>query len=167
LPRPIETLLSLPRVRLIDRVPILETEKCVRLFKDREAYRPKLVQQALQVARGSAKQFFADDESLSTLLEEIDSAQYIVTKRSKKTMEDMLSSICADGSIYKEFEDEIDPLCRSSPPLYQTSKLADGLADKAREESIDVARALLINLPTRSPDRRLTQTHAPDTPTGP
>ena len=138
----------------------------MRLFKDREAYRPKLVQQALQVARGSAKQFFADDESLSTLLEEIDSAQYIVTRRSKKIMEDMLSGICSDGSIYKEFEGEIDPLCQSSPPLYETSKLADGLADKAREESIDVARALLINLPTRTPDRRLAQAQGPGTPTG-
>lgn len=127
----------------------------MRLFKDREAYRPKLVQQALQVARGSAKQFSTDEESLSTLLDEIDSTQYVVTKRSKRTMEDMLSGICADGSVYKAFEDEIDPLCRSSPTLYETSKLADGLADRAKEESLDVARALLISLPTRTPDPRL------------
>jgi len=32
MPRPIETLLSLPRVRLIDRVPILETKKYVKRF---------------------------------------------------------------------------------------------------------------------------------------
>jgi len=155
MPRPIETLFSLPRVRLVDRVPIIETEQCVRFFRDREDYRHKLVRQALQVARGSAQQFFADDESLSTLLQEIDSEQYIVTKRSKKTMENTLSDICADGSVYKDFEDEIDPLCRSSPSLFETSKLADGLADKAKEESMDVARALLISLPTRSHDQRL------------
>lgn len=155
MPRPIETLLSLPRVRLIDRVPILETERYVRHFMERAEYRPKLVKQALQVSKGSARQFSTDDEGLSTLLEEIDSAEYIVTKRSKKIMEDMLNGICADGRIFKEFEGEIDPLCDIWPPLREISKLADGLADKAKEESLDVARALLIDLPSLARDPRL------------
>jgi hypothetical protein len=147
MPRPIETLLSLPRVRLIDRVPILETEKYVRHFMDRAEYRPQLVKQALQISKGSAQQFSTDDEGLSTLLEEIDSAEYIVTKRSKRIMEEMLNGICADGFIFKEFEGEIDPLYDLSRPLREVSRLADGLADKAKEQSLDVARSLLIDLP--------------------
>src|SRR5208337_1785612 len=116
MPRPIETLLSLSRVRLIDRVPILETKEYVRRFMKHSEYAPKLINRALQVSKGSAQQFSVDDKGLSTLLDEIDSAEYIVTKRSKGVMEKMLNGICADGRIYKGFEQEIEPLCDASPP---------------------------------------------------
>jgi len=148
MPRPIETLLSLPRVRLIDRVPILETGKYVRRFITRTEFRPKLVKQSLEVSKSSAKQFSADDHSLSALLTQLDSAEYIVTKRSKGAMENMLRDICADGTVFKGFEERIQPLCNISQPLRDVSGLADSLADKAKEESFDVARALLIDLPT-------------------
>jgi len=148
LPRPIETLLSLPRVRLIDKVPILETEQYVRRYVERTEYHPKLVKQALRVSDGSACQFSADEEGLSTLLREVASAEYVVTERSKQMMEGMLNSICADGRIFKGFESSIAPLCEISQPLRNSSNLADSLADQAKEESLDLARALLINLPT-------------------
>jgi hypothetical protein len=114
------------------------------------AYRQKLVKQSTEVSERSAQQFSLDDTGLAALLEEIDSAEYVVTKRSKRIMEEMLKGICADGFIFKEFEAEIDPLCEFSPTLRQVSKIADGLADKAKEETIDVARALLIDLPTHT-----------------
>jgi len=79
-------------------------------------YAPKLINRALQVSKGSAQQFSVDDKGLSTLLDEIDSAEYIVTKRSKGVMEKMLNGICADGRIYKGFEQEIEPLCDASLP---------------------------------------------------
>lgn len=147
MPRPIETLLSLPRVRLADRVPILETEQLVRRFVKRVPYQHKLVNSALKVSQGSARQFSLDDEGLSTLLEEIDSAQYIVTKKSKRAMQELVNGIYVDGFIFKEFESEIEPLCQISNSLRQMSKLADGLVDKTKEESVDVARALMLRLP--------------------
>jgi hypothetical protein len=149
MPRPIESLLSLPRVRLFDRVPILETESLVRRYVDRPDYQPRLLKPALEVSRASAQQFSSDDEGLSALLKEIGSAEYIVTKRSRKVMEEMLSGICDDGSLFKEFEGQIQPLCQLSHDLLQVSRLADSLADKTKEESIDVARALMIGLPKR------------------
>jgi hypothetical protein len=149
MPRPIESLLSLPRVRLFDRVPILETERLVRRYIDRPDYHPKLVKPALEVSRASAQQFSSDDEGLSALLEEIGSAEYIVTRRSRKVMEEMLNGICDDGSLFKEFEGQIQPLCQLSHDLLRVSRLADSLADKTKEESIDVARALMIGLPKR------------------
>ena len=149
MPRPLETLLSLPRVRLANRVPILETETLVRRLLDRTEYQPKLVKNAFEVSRGSAHQFSMDDQGLSALLKEINSAEYIVTKRSKKVMEEMLNGIYGDGFVFKEFENEIEPLCQISQALRQVSKLADTLADKTKEESIDVARALMIDLPKR------------------
>jgi hypothetical protein len=149
MPRPLETLLSLPRVRLANRVPILETETLVRRLVDRTEYQPKLIKNAFEVSRGSAHIFSKDDQGLSTLLKEINSAEYIVTKRSKKVMEEMLNGIYGDGFVFKEFENEIEPLCQISQPLRQVSKLADSLADKTKEESIDVARALMIDLPKR------------------
>lgn len=151
MPRPIETLLSLPRVRLFNRVPIFETEKLIHTLIGRANSIPKLLKNAIEVSKGSAKQFSIDDEGLTTLLEEIDSAEYIVTRRSKRTLEELLNGICGDGFIYKEFEKRIKPLCEISPPLQEVSKLADSLADKTKEESIDVARALMIQLPNRSP----------------
>ena len=84
------------------------------------------------------------------LLEEIDSAEYIVTRRSKGVMEEMLNGICSDGRIYKGFEQEIEPLCDASPSLRYVSMVADNLADKTKEESMDLARALLIDLPTHT-----------------
>jgi hypothetical protein len=84
----------------------------------------------------------------------MDATEYVVTKRSRHAVEEMLNGICADGRIFKEFEDSIQPLYEISPPLRQISSLADSLADKAKEESLDVARALLIQLPTQDDKRR-------------
>jgi hypothetical protein len=50
--------------------------------------------------------------------------------------------------IFKGVEEKIRPLCGISQPLREASRLADSLADRAKEESIDVARALMIELPT-------------------
>jgi len=148
--RPIETLLSLPRVRLIDRVPIIETEEYVKRFMNQSEYKPKLVKRALQVSEGSAQQFSNDDKGLSVLLEEVESADYIVTRRSKKVMEEMLNGICADGHIFKDFERRIETLCDASSHLRRVTKLADNLVDRTKEESVDLARALLIKIPTHS-----------------
>jgi len=153
LARPIETLLSFARVRLIDRVPILEAQQYVRCFVEHAEYRPKLVKQALRVSNGCVRQFSDDDEGLSVLLHEIHSAEYVVTKRSKPVMEEMLNGICADGRIFKGFEASIQPLCEISTPLRDTSTLADSLADKAKEESLDITRALLLHLPTQHDTR--------------
>jgi hypothetical protein len=68
MPRPIETVLALPRVRLFNRVPILETEELVRRFIDRMDYRQRLVRDATEVCNGSAHQFSSDDSALSSLL---------------------------------------------------------------------------------------------------
>ena len=155
MPRPIETLLSLPRVRLIDRVPVVETEQYLKRFMNQPVYRPKLVKQALQVSEGSAQQFSTDDKGLSTLLEEIDSAEYVVTGRSKTVMEEMLNGICVDGHIFKDFEHEIEPLYDASSRLRGVTKLADGLVDRTKEESLDLARALAISVPVYSRESSL------------
>ena len=84
----------------------------------------------------------------STLLAEFNCAEYVVTRNSKRVMDGMLSQICADGDIFKGFEAKIQPLCAISQPLREASRFADSLADRAKEESIDVARALMIELPT-------------------
>ena len=146
--RPIETLLSLPRVRLIDRVPIIETAEYLKRFMRQPEKSSKLVKSALQVSEASVQQFSTDDEGLSTLLEEVDSTEYVVTGRSKRTMEEMLNGICADGHIFKDFELEMEPLYDDSPMLRKVAKLADDLVDRTNEESLDLARALAIKMPT-------------------
>jgi hypothetical protein len=93
MPRPIETLLALPRVRLINKVPILETGKLVQRFMSHHDYHQRLAKSALQVSEGSAQQFSIDDQGLSTLLDEITTANYIVTKRSRTAMEEMLKGV--------------------------------------------------------------------------
>ena len=90
------------------------------------------------------------------MLDEIVWAEYVVTRSSKRVMEEMLNGICADGRIFKSFEESIEPLCEICPPLREASTLADSLADKAKEESLDVARALLLHLPTQE-DVRFSQ----------
>ena len=144
-------------MRLIDRVPILETQEYIRRLIHRIEYQHKLIKQATSVSTGTVHQFSTDDEGLSTLLQETGSAAYVVTQRSKRVVGDMLNGICADGRVFKEFEKNIQPLCNISPPLRDASTLADRLADKTKEESIDLARALLIKLPTAE-DTRLSKT---------
>lgn len=122
---------------------------------NRSEYRPKLVKRALEVSEGSAQQFSTDDRGLSALLEEVDSAEYVVTRRSKRVMEEMLNGICADGRIFKGFEQEIETLYDASQRLRGVAKLADNLADKTKEESFDLARALLIDVPTHAGQPRL------------
>ena len=114
---------------------------------NRSEHTQRLINRALQVSKGSADQFSVDDKGLSVLLEEVDSAEYIVTRRSKRVMEEMLNGICEDGQIYKGFEQKIHPLYDRSPPLQYISKLAYNLADRTKEGSLDLARALLIDLP--------------------
>ena len=112
--------------------------------------------QAIRVSDGSADQFSADEKGLSVLLEQVDSLEYVVTERSKRVIDAMLNGICADGSVFKDFEDTIRPLCEISPNLTEVSTMADNLANRAKEQSIDLARALLIPLPTRE-DTRLSK----------
>jgi hypothetical protein len=57
---------------------------------------------------------------------------------------------CADGRIFKGFEQEIAPLFMVSTHLRNVANVADNLADKTKEESLDLARALLIEIPTGS-----------------
>ena len=155
MPRPIETLLSLPRVRLIDKVPVIETERYVNHFISQSDYTARLVQRALQVSEGSAEQFSTDDKGLSTLLDEVGSAEYVVTERSKSMMEEMLSGICADGLIFKDFEQQIMPLYEGSRHLRDITKVADDLVYKTREESLDLARALVIEMPIHNREVRV------------
>lgn len=98
---------------------------------------------ALKVSGASAQQFSIDEKGLSTLLEEIDTGEYTLTRRSRVVMESMLSGIYEDGLIFKEYERDVETLYEFSRDLQRISKLAD----KTKEESIDVARALMIRLP--------------------
>jgi hypothetical protein len=131
-------------------VPILEKENFIKHFIGQPGYQTKLVKSALEVSESSARQFSSDDEGLSTLLREISSAEYIVTKLSRKAMEEMLNGIYKDGFLFKDFEEHIEPLCELSQKLQRVSGLADSLADMTKEEFIDVARALMIDLPKRA-----------------
>jgi len=71
----------------------------------------------------------------------------------------MLRGICGDGTIFKDFEREIKPLFDISQSLRQISQLADRLVDKTKEESVDVARNLMIELPTRADARSKQRNH--------
>jgi hypothetical protein len=126
----------------------------------RAQYRHRLVNQAIRVSDGSADQFSTDHKGLSVLLEEVNSSEYVVTERSKRVIDDMLNGICADGCVFKEFEDTIQPLCQISSDLTKASAIADDLANSAKEQSIDLARALLIPLPTKKDARLSKPAHA-------
>jgi hypothetical protein len=149
--RPIETLLALPRVKLTDRVPIIETQAYIHRAMNQNPYQMNLINRALQVSGRSAKQFSNDDQGLTTLLSELNSNEYAVTKHSVAILQNLINDICSDGFIYREFENEIEPLTELSEPLRQTSKLAGNLADKTREETFDLAHMLLIAPPKRGP----------------
>lgn len=121
----------------------METRRLIRRYADQREYQVRLVKHALKVSGASAQQFSIDEKGLSTLLEEIDTGEYTLTRRSRVVMESMLSGIYEDGLIFKEYERDVETLYEFSRDLQRISKLAD----KTKEESIDVARALMIRLP--------------------
>ena len=59
-----------------------------------------------------------------------------------------LTRCFADGRLFKGFEEKVENLY-DSPTLRNVTKLADNLIDKIREETVDVAKALLIGIPTQ------------------
>ena len=115
--------------------------------------------QSIRVSDGCADQFSADETSLSVLLDMVGSAEYVVTDRSRRVMDAMLNGICADGSLFKGFHETIEPLCRLSPNLREVSSVADNLANRTKEESLDLARALLLPLPNSEDTRVRSSNH--------
>jgi len=131
----------------------LETQEYIRRLAPRVQYRCRLVNHGIAASNGCANQFSTDEKGLSVLLDEVDSSEYVVTERSKRVIGSMLNGICADGSVFKDFQNTIQPLCEISPSLREASSVADTHASRAKEQSIDLARALLMPLPKRQDER--------------
>ncbi len=147
MPRPLETILSLPRVRLVSKVPVVETERLVQLYVDKPRFRPTLIQHATDVARGSYFQFSRDEASLRHVITVVNTNRYVVTRKSRLAMSDLVNDVYGDGVIYKRFDRTIEPLIESSEILWKVSELAESKADSAAEQSLDVARLLGLSIP--------------------
>lgn len=145
--RPIDTILALSRVRLINKVPLLETEQLVRLFLDQVNLRKKLVEHATGVTEGSYRQFESDDEALVALADEIESAQYCVTRHAQARLTSLVRDIFGDGVIYKKFAASIEPLFEESNYLERISGLTSRVVDSTHEHSLDVARLIGAPVP--------------------
>jgi hypothetical protein len=145
--RPIDTILALSRVRLVNKVPVLETEQLVRLLIDRVEFRKTLVEHATGVTEGSYRQFESDDEALVTLADEIESARYCVTRHAQACLASLVRDIFGDGVIYKKFAANIRPLFEESDYLERISGLTARVVDSTHEHSLDVARLIGAPVP--------------------
>lgn len=121
--RPIETILMIPRVRLAKKVPIVETEKLIKLYLDKIGYYPKLINHAFEVLKKSYVYFCKDDNDLVYLIEAINSGNYTVSYKSKIVLSNMLQEIIFDNSLFKEFNNTLKPLFKISRMLRELSLL--------------------------------------------
>lgn len=146
--RPLETILSLPRVRLVNKVPLVETEELIELYIDKRRYRGVLVRHATKVTEGAYIEFVRDDESLTSIIDEINKEDFFVTRKARAAIRELVTGIYGDGIIFKQFEAKIKPLFTDSAELEEITKITDRVADSTKEHSLDVARLVGVSIAT-------------------
>jgi len=145
--RPLETILGIPRVRLTQRVPLVETEKMVSIFLDRGPYRPMLVKRATEVTELSYRYFCDDEASLMSLRAAVNSKEFAVNLRTQMILSSLLTGMHQDGGRFKGFEERIEPLMDLSPILEHVARMADEKVDGVRERAEEIGELIGVRVP--------------------
>jgi len=136
-----------PRVRLTQKVPLVETEKLVVRFAEKPEYQPILVANTKRVAQHSYYSFCEDEIILWNLLHAIISDMYTVSLRTQLYLRRLLNDTYGDSLIFKEFERKIEFLMEISKELKDLSRKVERVADTTKNYSLEIGQELGIKLP--------------------
>ncbi len=150
--RPLETVLLWPRVRLTQKVPLVEAEELVTRYANEPRYQPILVKSATRVTRHSYFYFSEDEVHLWNLLQAILSDVYSVSLRTKLSLRRLLNDVYGDSLIFKEFDRKIEFLFEISRDLKDLALKVEKIAESTKNYSVEIGDALGIKLPGTSVD---------------
>jgi hypothetical protein len=150
--RPLETVLLWPRVRLTQKVPLIEAEELVTRYADEPEYQPILVKSATRVTEHSYFYFREDEAHLWNLLRAIVSNMYSVSLRTKLNLRRLLNDAYGDSLIFKEFDRKIEFLFDISKDLKDLTLKVEKIAESTKNYSIEIGEVLGIKLPSTSID---------------
>lgn len=150
---PLETILTLPRVKLTRRVPIIEAEKLVKFYVDKPRYHSMLLKHTKKVT-GQSYVYFCDDEtSLLGLMAAVNSKDYAVSVKSQVVLSDLLTDVYDDSLTFKNFEENIEPLIDISSDLEEMTSLTDQKAYSTRRYAKDLGDLIGVKVPRENPLR--------------
>jgi len=150
--RPLETVLLWPRVRLTQKVPLIEAEELVTKYADKPEYQPVLVKSATRVAQHSYFYFREDEALLWNLLQAIISNMYSISLRTRLNLRRLLNDAYGDSLVFKEFDRKIEFLFDISKDLKDLALKVEKIAESSKNYSIEIGEALGIKLPSTSVD---------------
>ncbi|MGQ9543723.1 MAG: hypothetical protein ACUVTM_06545 [Candidatus Bathyarchaeia archaeon] len=135
--KPLEIILGLSRVRLPQRIPIVETAELLELHHDNPKLQHALLRHAENVTKNSYWQFSSDEVFLTCIGEALLSNEYLVTASTRVRLSRLVNDVCGDKLIYNGFQQAMRPLFKVSESLEELSiatRLKAGSADrKARD----------------------------------
>ncbi|MEM3429552.1 MAG: hypothetical protein QXL25_06685 [Candidatus Bathyarchaeia archaeon] len=137
--KPLEIILGLSRVRLPQKIPIVETAELLELHHDNPRLQNTLLKHAENVTKKSYWQFSSDETLLTYIGEALLSNEYLVTSAARMRLSRLVNDVCGDKLIYNGFQHAMRPLFKVSESLEELS-IATGLkAGLAERKAKDVA----------------------------
>ncbi len=146
-----ETILTIPRVKLTRRVPLVETEKLVNFHVERPSYHPMLVKRTTEVMERSYMYFCKDETYLLSLMAAVNSNEFTVSVRTQMALSTMLTDVYSDGLTFKGFEDSIEPLLELSQSLEEMTKLTDKKVDDNSCYAEEIGELIGVKIPREIP----------------
>lgn len=143
--RPIETLLTLPRVKLERRIPISEFTRSLQFYS-----LDLILKYAREISERSKRIFYLDETVLSAILTGLIEG-YKVTLRSQVLLRELLTDVYHDARKFSVYEQKISPYRRIDIKLdFETSQALDK-AEECKGYAEDIGDLMSMKIPAESP----------------
>jgi len=137
--KPLEIILGLSRVRLPQKVPIVEAAKLLELYIDKPKHQQTLLRHAKTVTEHSYLHFSDDETNLIYLGKAVLSSEYLITETARTRLSRLVNDVCGDRIIYNKFQKAMTPLLEVSDSLEQLSMATKLKAGSAERKAKDMA----------------------------
>ncbi|MEM2942047.1 MAG: hypothetical protein QXT81_01320 [Candidatus Bathyarchaeia archaeon] len=144
--KPIETILGLSRVRLAQRIPIVEATELLELRPDEPGFWRSILKPAEILTEKSYLQFSSDELSLTLLERAVLSRKFLVTNSARMSLGRLVNDVCGDELIYKRFRKVLTPLFEISDDLEEAALAAGIKASSAQRKAIDLANCVGLQI---------------------
>ena len=135
--QPIETasIFVKPRPRLFHQVPVIETLKFVEMFKDNDAFYPKIKYFVKKMTEGAQRFFMDDIYDLSLLKRSLEIGRYKITRRGRIFLQMRLHLTYDDGVKYN-FATNVVRKFKIQPVLDLESKILESQATASAAKAL-------------------------------
>jgi hypothetical protein len=147
--QPLDVMIGLKRVRLVQRIGIVEARRLIEQKIDEPKYHPHLIKYSTQISCSSNLIFTNDEIGLAYVVEKLLSQQVVTTEKAGQALSDMLAGLYSDRDVFKTFEKTIKPFFDLSPYLEESTIAARMKADSAKKygEKIEILSGIQVPKP--------------------